>query len=155
MKIKQLAVRDPEMVEKLIDVWTRSVRATHTFLNEDDIRRLTPVVRQGLTEIPVLVTVETDEGNPVGFMGIGDGCLEMLFLHPDCRGQGLGRQLLKMGIEQYDVRRLDVNEQNPAAHGFYEHMGFKVVGRSEFDDYGNPFPILHLILETGIRTGKE
>ncbi len=106
MKIKQLAVRDPEMVEKLIDVWTRSVRATHTFLNEDDIRRLTPVVRQGLTEIPVLVTAETDEGNP-------------------------------------------------AAHGFYEHMGFKVAGRSEFDDYGNPFPILHLILETDIRTGKE
>ena len=73
MKIKQLAVRDPDMVEKLIDVWTRSVLATHTFLNEDDIRRLTPVVRQGLTEIPVLVTAETDEGNPVGFMGIGDG----------------------------------------------------------------------------------
>lgn len=114
MKIKQLAVRDPVLVEKLIDMWTRSVRATHTFLNEDDIRRLTPVVRQGLTEIPVLVIAETDEGNPVGFMGIGDGCLEMLFLHPDCRGQGLGRQLLKMGIEQYDVRRLDVNEQNPA-----------------------------------------
>lgn len=66
MKIKQLAVRDPEMVEKLIDVWTRSVRARHTFLNEDDIRRLTPVVRQGLTEIPVLVTAETDEGGDRG-----------------------------------------------------------------------------------------
>ncbi len=29
-----------------------------------------------------------------------------------------------MGIENYSIERLTVNEQNPQARGFYEHMGF-------------------------------
>jgi putative acetyltransferase len=37
-----------------------------------------------------------------------------------------------------------VNEQNPAACGFYEHLGFVVVGRSEVDGTGRPFPLLHM-----------
>jgi putative acetyltransferase len=39
---------------------------------------------------------------------------------------------------------VDVNEQNPLALQFYERMGFKVVGRSELDGGGKPFPLLHL-----------
>lgn len=35
--------------------------------------------------------------------------------------------------------------ENPIK-GFYEHMGFMVKSRSECDDYGNPFPILHMTL---------
>lgn len=31
--------------------------------------------------------------------------------------------------------------------GFYLRMGFAVAGRSETDDVGRPFPILHLRLE--------
>ncbi|ENH9207696.1 GNAT family N-acetyltransferase, partial [Vibrio vulnificus] len=44
------------------------------------------------------------------------------------------------------VTKVDVNEQNPQAVGFYEHMGFKVVSRSPLDDMGKPFPILHMTL---------
>ena len=39
---------------------------------------------------------------------------------------------------------VDVNEQNPAAVGFYEAVGFAVVGRSPLDDAGRPFPLLHM-----------
>jgi putative acetyltransferase len=39
---------------------------------------------------------------------------------------------------------VDVNEQNPAAVGFYERLGFVVVGRSPRDGSGRPFPLLHL-----------
>ena len=39
---------------------------------------------------------------------------------------------------------LDVNEQNEQALGFYLHMGLEVVGRSERDDFGKPYPLLHM-----------
>jgi putative acetyltransferase len=61
----------------------------------------------------------------------------MLFVDANQRGNGIGKALITYGIDN-----LDINEQNPGARGFYEHMGFKAVERSEFDDQGNPYPIL-------------
>jgi putative acetyltransferase len=46
---------------------------------------------------------------------------------------------------------VDVNEQNPAAVGFYEAVGFVVVGRSPLDDAGRPFPLLHMRRPVGGR----
>ena len=40
--------------------------------------------------------------------------------------------------------RVDVNEQNPEALGFYLANGFEVTGRSPLDGQGRPFPLLHL-----------
>jgi putative acetyltransferase len=40
--------------------------------------------------------------------------------------------------------KVDVNEQNDQAVGFYRHMGFEVTGRSAVDDLGQPFPVLHM-----------
>jgi hypothetical protein len=41
---------------------------------------------------------------------------------------------------------VDVNEQNPGVCRFYQACGFVVEGRSELDDAGRPFPLLHLRL---------
>ena len=71
----------------------------------------------------------------------------MLFLSPALHRQGLGRQLLQYGIDHWGVRSLDVNEQNPQARGFYEHMGFRVTGRSETDGQGQPYPLLSMVLD--------
>ena len=77
-------------------------------------------------------------------MGIEDGRLEMLFLSPAARGQGLGRRLLEYGITRYGVRELTVNEQNPQAVGVYEHMGFATYRRTETDEQGGPYSILYM-----------
>lgn len=50
-------------------------------------------------------------------------------------------------IENYGVNDLAVNEDNPQAKGFYEHIGFKVYQRNELDDQGNPYPVLYMRLE--------
>ena len=71
----------------------------------------------------------------------------MLFVAPEERGRGLGRMLLEYGITKYGVKELTVNEQNPQAKGFYEHMGFWVRERSEIDEQGNPYPILFMELQ--------
>ena len=83
---------------------------------------------------------------PVAFMGIEDGSLEMLFIAPEERGKGIGRLLLQHGIGNHGVNRLTVNEQNPQARGFYEHMGFHVYKRTELDGQGDPYPLLYMCL---------
>ena len=45
------------------------------------------------------------------------------------------------------MRRLTVNEQNPQARIFYEHMGFRVYKRTDCDEQGNPYPLLYMELE--------
>ncbi len=71
---------------------------------------------------------------------------EMLFLSPEARGKGLGKRLLQYGIETYNIQELTVNEQNPQAVGFYEHMGFQTYKRTDHDEEGNPYPLLYMRL---------
>ena len=46
-----------------------------------------------------------------------------------------------------EVNKVDVNEQNPQALGFYQHYGFEVIDRSPLDGSGKPYPILHMALK--------
>lgn len=133
-------------MRELLGVWERSVRATHLFLSDGEVRSIREYVPQALLGVAHLLVAEDEAGAPAAFMGVEDGTLEMLFIDPEERGKGLGRRLLRLGIESYGVRRLAVNEQNPRAAGFYEHMGFEAYARSETDEQGNPYPILYMRL---------
>lgn len=84
--------------------------------------------------------VRGDDGRILGFSGVAEDKLEMLFLRPEGRGQGIGKALLTHCAEHLGVRKADVNEQNPEALGFYLRMGFKVKSRSPLDSLGKPFP---------------
>ena len=68
----------------------------------------------------------------------------MLFVAPSARGKGLGRKLVEHVTVHCGVQRVDVNEQNAQAAGFYARMGFRVVSRDALDPSGRPYPILHL-----------
>lgn len=144
MKLIETKNRDSALIEKLLQVWESSVRATHLFLSDEEINNIKQYVPQALKDIPVLVVAKNEDGNPAGFMGIAEQMLEMLFISADYRGQGTGKQLLQYGIENYSVNKLAVNEQNPLAKGFYEHMGFTVYKRTELDEQGNPYPLLYM-----------
>lgn len=144
MKEIEIKDRTPLLVEQLVDVWEKSVRETHLFLSGEEIEEIKKFVPTALIAVPHLL-VETDKNAmPVAFMGIDDGKLEMLFIAPEERGRGLGRKLLGYGMTKYGIKELVVNEQNPQAKGFYEHIGFKVRERSEMDEQGNPYPILFM-----------
>ena len=145
VEIRPVSERTPELVDLLVRVWERSVRATHEFLSDAEVAEIKPFVPQALAGVGSLVVAEKD-GEPVGFMGVQDGRLEMLFLDPSVRGQGLGRMLLTYGIERLDVAELTVNEQNPQAVGFYEHMGFSTYRRTDLDEEGRPYPLLYMRL---------
>ena len=144
MQILEITRRTPALLAQLLDVWERSVRATHTFLSEAEIVRIKAYVPEALGGVARLFAALGEDGRPLGFMGVQDGSLEMLFLAPEARGKGLGRQLLQYGIDRCGVERLAVNEQNPAARGFYEHMGFAVYRRTDTDEQGGPYPLLYM-----------
>ena len=146
MKIKEVEDRPQALIEQLLIVWESSVKATHLFLSENEIESIKKYVPQALKQIPHLIIVENKNQVPVGFMGIENQHLEMLFVSNEERGKGLGKKLLNYGIEQYSVNDLAVNEQNPLAKGFYEHMGFEVYKRTDRDEQGNPYPLLYMKL---------
>lgn len=143
MQIKEVDERTPALIETLTALWEASVRATHTFLSEAELLTIKAYVPEALQGVAHLVTASDSEG-PVGFMGVQDGRLEMLFLAPAARGRGLGRRLLEMAVADLGVRTLTVNEQNPVAVGFYEHMGFRTYKRSALDEQGAPYPLLYM-----------
>ncbi len=134
----------------LLALWERSVRATHDFLTADDVVSLRPLVAGALAggslELWVLATAaDTPADTPVGWMGLAGEHIEALFLAPEARGCGGGRQLVAHAQAlRGGTLTVDVNEQNPAARGFYERLGFAVMGRSAVDGAGRPFPLLHL-----------
>ena len=147
MKIIEVKERMPLLIEQVLKVWESSVKATHLFLSEDEIKNIKKYVPQALKEIPCLIIAENENQIPVGFMGIVEQHLEMLFISHEERGKGFGKELLEYGIEKYSVNDLAVNEQNPLAKGFYEHMGFVVYKRTEYDEQGNPYPLLYMRLD--------
>lgn len=131
----------------LLELWERSVRATHDFLQESDIDALRPLVAQELSGGAIEWWVLASEHDAaIGFMGFANDTIEALFLDPQHRGMGGGTRLIAHAQHRARGRPLsvDVNEQNPAAQKFYESQGFRVVARSETDSGGRPFPILHM-----------
>ena len=147
MLIREARSRNQALVDELLEVWERSVRATHAFLSNAEVQRIRGYVPQAIEAVERLIVAETDNGSPVAFMGIQDERLEMLFISPEERGHGIGTQLLQYGIERHGVTELTVNEQNPQAVGFYEHMGFKTYKRSDHDEEGGPYPLLYMRLD--------
>ena len=147
MQIIEVQERNPLLLQQLLAVWEKSVRATHLFLSDSEINKIKEYVPQALKEIEHLIIAENQKGVPVAFMGTENQLLEMLFIDPDERGKGLGRKLLQLGITDYAVRELTVNEQNPQAKGFYEHLGFEVFKRTDHDEQGDPYPLLYMRLK--------
>jgi putative acetyltransferase len=131
---------------RLLDIWLRAVRATHHFLQPSDIDALLPQLRDVYLPAVELWVAVDPEDKPLGFIGLSENHVEMLFVDPDLHGQGIGRALLDYCRNTRDTLSVDVNEQNPQAVGFYLHYGFVQTGRSPLDGEGRPFPLLHMSL---------
>lgn len=144
MKIYEVQELDPCLLEKLLTIWEASVRATHLFLSDAEVKQIKEYVPQAFKSVEHLIIAQRENGEPAAFMGVAAHRLEMLFLSPQERGKGLGKQLLQYGIQNYKIQEVTVNEQNPAAVGFYEHFGFTTYKRTDYDEEGNPYPLLYM-----------
>lgn len=139
----------PSEAEDIIQIWKSSVDATHDFLTTHDRQEIEKEVVGFFSETPVWVATN-DEDLPLGFMFLHDGHLEALFVDASARGLGVGKLLISHALALHPDLSVDVNEQNQQAVGFYQHMGFKVSGRSGQDSQGRPYPLLHLRKGNGV-----
>ncbi len=149
VKIYEVQERKPSLLENLLNIWEDSVLATHLFLSDEEINQIKEYVPQALSGVEHLMIAENESHKVIAFMGTENNRLEMLFLSPAERGKGIGRKLVQYGISNYGVREVTVNEQNPQAVGFYEHLGFETYKRTELDEEGNPYPLLYMKLRNG------
>ena len=147
MNIVEVKRRTPDLMAQLLKIWEDSVKATHWFLSEKEIENIKKYVPQLFNEIAHLLLAVDETGRPVAFMGVEDNTLEMLFIAPEERGKGLGKQFVRYGMENYAMEKLTVNEQNGQAKGFYEHMGFQTYKRTDLDEQGAPYPLLYMKYE--------
>jgi putative acetyltransferase len=128
----------------IVKLWEHSVRASHFFLPEEYLQRIKNLLPSILPAVKLFVYLDKDNKTPIGFLGVSEEKIEMLFIHSDKRGRGIGSLLNKFAVEQLHTHKVDVNEQNEQAIGFYKKLGYKIIGRTELDGLGKPFPILQM-----------
>ena len=70
----------------------------------------------------------------VGFAAVRrDGYILFLAVDPDCRGHGIGKQLVARVVEDHRSVTCHARTTNENALQFYEHLGFEIARR--IDDY--------------------
>ena len=133
----------------IMRIWENSVRATHDFLKEEDLqlyKKLIPIAY--LPQLKAFIM--ESNAHPCAFFAVSDDNLEMLFVDTEYRGQGVGALALTYVLENLQVYKVDVNEQNQQAVDFYLKKGYKLVERSAVDGMGKSYPILHLRHERAV-----
>lgn len=130
---------------EILKVWECSVRATHDFLNEADIQAYKTLLDNNCLDQLQLYGIH-QESHILGFIGINDIQIRLLFVLPEARGMGIGISLINFVYQHYGIKEVDVNEQNTQAYDFYKYLGFIVTERSDTDAIGKPFPILSMKL---------
>ena len=90
MKIYEVSERTADLTENLVRIWEDSIRATHLFLSDEEIKQIKSYVPLALTAVSHLIIAE-NEGSTIAFMGCENRRIEMLFLAPSERGKGLGK----------------------------------------------------------------
>lgn len=141
-------------LKSLLNLWEQSVRKTHLFLAEGDIEFYRPFVNEFIPKLDLHV-IRSASGQIEAFMGLSDDHIEMLFVLPSKRKNGLGSRLLDFAIHEKGVCKVDVNEQNTDAVNFYTRRGFNIISRDPTDAFGKPYPILHLEIEKAQRITTE
>ena len=131
--------------EQVLKVWEASVLSTHNFLTPKDFEEIKELVNNiNFNDFEVFCL--TDDTLVVGFIGVADRKIEMLFLDPNYFGQGLGFQLVDFAVKTLKADKVDVNEQNLKAIQFYKKYGFETFERTDKADQGRHYPLLRMKL---------
>lgn len=127
----------------ILKIWEKSVKATHHFLSVEDFNFYKKIIPENLDYVNLYLWVDDDK--VIGFSGINNDELVMLFLDPEFIGKGYGSKILLNLVETENIKRMDVNTQNEHAKKFYLDHGFEIDSESKIDGFGKPYPIAHLI----------
>lgn len=141
MILEKVTAKKKLVAEDLILIWEDSIRKTHSFLKEENIAKLRPLVKLAIKNMQTLLIAKEKDNHIMGFIAIENKKIEMLFVKPEFAEKGVEKALLLFAVKNYDAMWVDINEQNKKALAFYESMGFVVFCCSKTE---NAFPILHM-----------
>ena len=134
----------PADVPRALEIWRSAVDATHAFLSPADRAEIDVLVAEQFLPHAELWLAHNDDGLVVGFLVMDDSAIDALFVDPLFHGRGFGTRLLDHALTLSPNATVDANEQATNALPFYLRRGFRVVGRSETDPHGRPYPLIHL-----------
>jgi putative acetyltransferase len=136
----------PADVPRALEIWRSAVDATHGFLTTEDRLHIDVIVAEQFLPNAELWLATDDTGRVMGFMAMDGSAIDALFVDAAVHGQGYGTLLVDHAWSLNPNLTVDANEQAANAVAFYVNRGFRVVGRSETDRDGRPYPLIHLEL---------
>lgn len=139
MRIYGVSERASNLTENLVRIWENSVRATHLFLSDDEIKQIKSYVPQALNEFSHLI-IAKNEGNAAAFMGCENGRIEMLFLAPSARGKGLGKALVQYGVCTLTCGKLPLTGKIRRLSAFIGIWALKPTGERILTSRETPIP---------------
>lgn len=134
----------PADVPRALEIWRSAVDATHRFLSPADRVEIDHMVANEFLPNAELWIAEDDEVGAVGFLVMDGTMIDALFVDPAHHGHGYGTALLEHALSIAPDATVDASEQATNALPFYLSRGFRIVGRSETDPQGRPYPLIHL-----------
>lgn len=143
MNLSKIELQEKDY-QKALEIWEKSVIATHDFLKEKDRLELKSEIPTYFKHVEAYLWFKDEE--PIGFSGTNEQNLEMLFIDPKYFKKGYGTEILQYLIEESKVQYVDVNKDNHNAVNFYIKNGFKKYKESQTDEQGRNYPTLHLKL---------
>ncbi len=89
--------------------------------------------------------VAIEDEKVVGFVGVDGDYLAWLYIDPDYYGQGIGRELLRIGVREIGEGAWTiVLAGNKKAIALYESEGFREISRFDGDNNGYPCTCLKM-----------
>jgi putative acetyltransferase len=147
LAMKKISTVSKKEYDQIIEIWELSVKATHDFLLEEDFDYYKQMIKNKYLDNVKLYAVRNRVDKILGFMGVSDDKIEMLFVHPKEMRKGIGKSLLDYAVNELNIKKVDVNEQNKNAIKFYNKYGFITHKKTTKDNEGKNYPILKMKLK--------
>ena len=129
--------------DALTDLWERSARSSHAFMDDEVFARQRPRVRDLL--LPSMdVWVAESGGEPLGFVGAREDVVELLYVAPEAQGRGLGPALLAHVDGGAGAHSVEVYADNAVGVAFYTRQGFAEQLRYSVTVAGGTFEVMRL-----------